>query len=362
MREPTLTGTQFDAMCHDLAEMTGHLEDGDVWPGAQFQRLGEAGVLGWVIPQEYGGAAIGPEALMSGYMRLSAACLVTAFVLTQRNAACQRIANSENEELKADLLPELCGSDRFATVGVSHLTTSRQHLRRPAVEVRETDSGFVLDGTVPWVTGARFADVVVTGGTCDDGRQVLIALPMDREGITLKEPPPLLALNASQTGSVQVDGVEVERHDLIAGPMEGVMKRGKGGGAGSLTTSSLALGAAAGALERLGVEAEQRPDLRDTYDPMVREQTEISDDLFAAARSEPADDRPNLTPESIRQRANSLVLRSTQAYLAASKGAGFVKGHPAERMVREAMFFLVWSCPQPVLNAALREFACVLQP
>ena len=63
----------------------------------------------------------------------------------------------------------------------------------------------------------------------------------------------------------------------------------------------------------------------------------------------------------IRRRANSLVLRATQAQLAASKGAGFVAGHPAEREVREALFFLVWSCPQPVLSAALREFACLTE-
>ena len=54
------------------------------------------------------------------------------------------------------------------------------------------------------------------------------------------------------------------------------------------------------------------------------------------------------------------MLRAAQAYLAASKGAGFVVGHPAERAVREAMFFLVWSCPAPVVSAALREFACVI--
>jgi hypothetical protein len=53
------------------------------------------------------------------------------------------------------------------------------------------------------------------------------------------------------------------------------------------------------------------------------------------------------------------VLRATQSLLAASKGAGFVSGHFAERAVREAMFFLVWSCPQPVVRAALREFAGV---
>jgi len=79
-------------------------------------------------------------------------------------------------------------------------------------------------------------------------------------------------------------------------------------------------------------------------------------DLYSAAVTN------GLTPsaESVRQKANSLVLRAAQAYLAASKGAGFVVGHPAERTVREAMFFLVWSCPAPVVSAALREFACVI--
>ena len=46
------------------------------------------------------------------------------------------------------------------------------------------------------------------------------------------------------------------------------------------------------------------------------------------------------TKESIRQRANSLVLRATQAALAAAKGTGYVVGHPAGRWCREALFFL----------------------
>jgi hypothetical protein len=64
------------------------------------------------------------------------------------------------------------------------------------------------------------------------------------------------------------------------------------------------------------------------------------------------------TAETLRFRANSLVSRASQAYLAACKGAGYVQGHPAERAVREAMFFQVWSCPQAVVNSTLSELAC----
>jgi hypothetical protein len=134
------------------------------------------------------------------------------------------------------------------------------------------------------------------------------------------------------------------------------MNRGAGGGAGSLTTSALALGHAGNALTRLRGESGHRQDLVGICEPMSGELSEVTRELLAAAAGQPA---PAI--ESIRQRSNSLVLRSAQAWLAASKGAGYVHGHSAERIVREAMFFLVWSCPQPVLTAALREFACVLE-
>jgi hypothetical protein len=146
------------------------------------------------------------------------------------------------------------------------------------------------------------------------------------------------------------------------------MKQGSGGGAGSLTTSALAVGTAAAAIAHLHGEAAKRPELAEILRPLAAEREHLSADLRAASASDserrgltPPNPRPPASAETIRQRANSLVLRSTQAYLAASKGAGFVKGHSAERLVREAMFFLVWSCPQPVLHAALREFACVLE-
>jgi hypothetical protein len=64
-----------------------------------------------------------------------------------------------------------------------------------------------------------------------------------------------------------------------------------------------------------------------------------------------------VSKESLRQRANSLVQRASQAALAAAKGSGYVVGHPAGRWCREALFFLVWSCPQPVAAANLCELA-----
>jgi hypothetical protein len=68
-----------------------------------------------------------------------------------------------------------------------------------------------------------------------------------------------------------------------------------------------------------------------------------------ASVAEPAPD----VVTNLRAQANTLVVQSTQAALIASKGTGFVHPHPAQRWVRQAMFFLVWSCPWPAATATL---------
>ena len=337
------------------------LDHAHAWPDASFRLLDEAGVLGWVIPDEYGGAGIGGRALVEGYLHLSRACLVTAFVLTQRNGACQRFSASENAELKQHLLPGLIGSDVFATVGISHLTTSRQHLDRPAVSTKPVDGGYKVSGTVPWVTGAARADWILTGGTCPDGEQVLLALPRLATGVSTHPAVPLLALEGSQTVSIKLEDVFLEDRLLVAGPCETIMRSGGRGGTGSLGTSALALGAAAGSLDRMYEEVQRRPELAEAYDPLCAELDGVVVDALAASSEMSESEDPAYSNESIRRRANSLVLRCSQAYLAAAKGAGFTAGHPAARAVREAMFFLVWSCPQAVVAAQLREFACGVQ-
>jgi alkylation response protein AidB-like acyl-CoA dehydrogenase len=339
-----------------LTALAGSLDARQTWPAEQFRMLGEAGVLGWVIPREYGGSSISERELLSGYIQLASACLTTTFVLTQRNGACGRVAASSNEWLKAELLPRLARGELFATVGISHLTTSRQHLRLPAVQVAEEISGYRFQGEVPWVTGADHADYLVTGGTLADGRQILAAIPSKQRGVVVEPPARLLALSASHTSAVRLEDVLVERRYAVDGPVEKVMRQGSAS-TGSLGTSALAVGLSRAALDHLAAEAATRPDLVPVRQPLGDECAALEETLLRSAEAGSPAGNPVLSSEAIRTRANSLALRSTQALLAASKGAGFVSGHFAERAVREAMFFLVWSCPAPVVAAALRELA-----
>ena len=350
-----------DDLLADLRDLAEEQQRPGTTAGPAFARMAGAGVTKWVIPAKYGGDERPAAERMAGLEALAAANLCATFVLTQFEAAVGRLAQSDNDDLKTELLPKFAAGGAFATVGISHLTTSRRHLGEPAVKAADAGDGwYELTGTLPWCTAAGMTDLILAGGELPDGRQLLAFVPTGAVGVTVADPPDLLALTASRTTRVELDAVRIDAGSLVAGPVEEVMKRGSGG-TGSVGTSALAVGHAAGSLRGLAGEAENRPELRETLEPLEREREKLSADIRTIAAANSPDDLPEgLDAQSVRTRANSLSLRSAQAYLTASKGAGFVAGHPAGRFVREAMFFQVWSCPAPVAAAALREFACGL--
>jgi alkylation response protein AidB-like acyl-CoA dehydrogenase len=229
------------------------------------------------------------------------------------------------------------------------LTTSRQH-GGPALRAEESAAGFVLDGVMPWVTGADHADHLITGAVLADGRQVLLALPADTPGVTVQPPMDLAALAGSRTAEVTCRQVTVARHWLLAGPVENVFKSGSRGGTGGLETSCLALGLAGAAIERLHQEAQSRPELADLATRIEAGRTGLRDEMHHLAAGGAGSPVAAL---ELRAKANALVLRATQAALTACKGAGFVHPHPAQRWARQALFFLVWSCPRPAAEATL---------
>lgn len=347
-----------DAQRIDLAEALAILgaraneaDASPVWPTASWQALRRCGALGWCIPAAEDGEEWTSRALLHGYERLAGACMTTCFILSQRDAACRRLRDSDNEALGRELLPRLARGEAFATVGLSQLTTSRQHLQ-PGFVARPKGETFVLDGAIPWVTGAANADHVIIGALLEDGRQILAILPRGLSGVSIGPPLDLMALEGSLTAEIYCDHVILDRRWLLAGPTERVMASGRGG-TGGLETSCLALGLAGAAVDYLSKEAKARSELRLSAARLEQTRQSLRQEMHKLAEGSCTSE----AAAALRARANSLVLRATQAALTASKGAGFLRQHPAQRWARQALFFLVWSCPRPAAEATLAALA-----
>jgi alkylation response protein AidB-like acyl-CoA dehydrogenase len=328
-----------------LAALADAADASPDWPAASWALLRAAGVPAWSVPAEHGGRGLGPVELLSGYEAVAGACLTTAFILSQREAAVRRLAAAP-PEVRRRFLPALARDDMFASVGLAQITTSRQH-GAPALVATPEGDGYRLDGLIPWVTGADRAGLLVIGATLPDGRQVVLALPGGRQGVTVEPPLRLAALTGSRTALVRCAGVRVGADLLLAGPAEKIMAGG--GSVGGLETSCLALGLAGAAVEFLHGEAAARLDLAPVAERFEAARRRARQLLHGLAL------RPGAPGDLIelRVRCSRLALQASQAALAAAKGTGFAAPHPAGRWATQALFFLVWSCPRPAAEGLM---------
>jgi alkylation response protein AidB-like acyl-CoA dehydrogenase len=331
------------ALCDALAAVSDQTAEIGPWRSGAFAALARSGALAGFIPADVGGTAATEPAILEMLAAIAARCLTTALALTQWASACRIIAGGE-PAVRSARLPALARGETPTTVGISQLSTSRRHLGSPALAAARIDGRWRLNGLCPWVTGADSSDTIVTGALTETGEQLFFVVPTAADGLDIAPPMQLLALSGSRTSSVVFR--DVEPADVIRPAEAGVRT-------GGLATTALAVGSTRATIAILDDEVRSRPSLEPVAACLRTEVEDLWRQLDAAADGgiEPAE------RDRLRAHANGLVVRAAQAALTASKGAGFVAGHPAERLVRESMFFLVWSCPQSVSSAVMCELA-----
>ncbi len=325
-----------------LAQQNDHTGD---WPIESLDVLTRHGCWRWMIPAEFGGDGLNPTQLIQGYEAIARGCMNTTLIFTQHDAAVDLIVTGDNEEMKERLCPRLATGELLLTVGISQLTTSRQG-GEPAMRATWDSQRTRFTGEMPWATSAAKVDAFVTGGVMDDGRQILACVRADTPGITAGPPMNVAALQATWTTAVRCDNVVAETADIIRGPIKRVLAiRGT---VRPMVVSATGVGLAGAMLDLIRDIAPKRsPELRSFADRISHHYDRVRRDLYAAADalSDPLADTPSSV---IRASVNDLLVRLATVTVTIAKGSGYLKTHPAQRLAREALFFLVWSAPDSV--------------
>jgi alkylation response protein AidB-like acyl-CoA dehydrogenase len=304
------------------------------WPEESLRAHAEA--FRWAMPRAFGGEELEPLELHLRYEQLARTSLALALILTQRDSAVGIVVSAGDQRLLAEVR-----DGAFVTVGIAQLTTSRQG-GPPALRWRDGR----IDGVIPWATGAAKAKYVVAGAAADNGGgQVLFALPTDAPGVTIEPPLPLVALAETWTSRVGCQNVALAPDLLLLGPAPNVLSLRRK--SVPIPQAFLALGHARGGVDLI---AEHDSDRARNLVTRFGEQIDQLHERVVAACAPGSD--PSLVP-LFRGECNELALRVAHAAVALYKGNALLLSHPAQRLAREAMFLLVWSCPDPVIDCTV---------
>jgi alkylation response protein AidB-like acyl-CoA dehydrogenase len=342
----------WSAALESLANRAEHVDAAGEWPAENISDLHRCGAMGWSIPKRFGGLELSAVDLHRHYEQISAACLTTALVLTQRDAAVEFLVGAHESSLAQQLLAEMATNRTFASIGIAQLTTSGQH-QKAAVRARPADNGFVVSGKIPWATGAHHAQWLIVGAGMEDKQQILFALPMDRTGIHIADCPSMASLNGSDTAAVELNDVRIKTEEVLSGPCQDALALRGNLRRFTLNTCVVPLGVAAGAIAEAEKLARSRTDECFGSIQTLRQHHETLSRQIYACGADPGIGKESRVAVRLRASANDLAMRSALACLELAKGHGMLLDSPAQRRVREAMFFFVWSSSSAVIQETL---------
>ena len=180
-----------------------------------FREMGETGLLGSTIPEQYGGSGLNyvcygliareVERVDSGYRSMMS---------VQSSLVMVPIYEFGNEETRQKYLPKLASGEWIGCFGL----TEPDHGSDPgnmATRARKVDGGYRLTGSKMWITNSPIADVFVVWAKADDGAIRGFVLEKGWEGLSAPAIHGKVGLRASITGEIVMDGVFVPEENAF---------------------------------------------------------------------------------------------------------------------------------------------------
>ena len=317
--------------------------------------LAEAGLLG--APLERGAQRELSELI-------SAADASTWFCWVQHQSPLRSLAQAAPtdrapfvEGLKSRWLDGMESGRFLAAVAFAHL----RRAGTPNPIASRVDGGWMLNGTLDWVTSWDIADVVMIMARCDAddaGHVMTCFIPAgrdgeQRQGLEVGEPLRLLAMSGTHTRPMTLRGFVVPDESVAA--VEDLHTWLANDSLRTADANPAAFGVTRGALRELHELATERDDavMLNAAEQLAVQCRDIRGAAYDLADRADTANRP----ERLELRAASLdlVVRAATAVVIARAGAGVRSGTSAERRVREAMFLQVQAQTVDSRRAGLRR-------
>jgi butyryl-CoA dehydrogenase len=188
-------------------------------PTELVQRMGELGLLGMAVPEQYGGAGLDTVAYVLAMEEISRACASTGVIMSVNNSlVCDPILRFGTEAQKQQWLVPLASGKMLGCFALSEPEAGSDAAAQKTTAVRD-GSDWVINGTKNWITNGPVADVCVlfTMNDRDAGHRGITAfiLPMKAKGVRCGPPDDKMGIRGSKSSQIFLDDVRLPGDALL---------------------------------------------------------------------------------------------------------------------------------------------------
>lgn len=325
-------------------------DESQEFPIEVFREMGKLGMMGVLVPEEYGGAGLSYFEYKSVIEEVAKVCGSIGLSVAAHNSLCTgHILTFGNEEQKKKYLPKLATAEWLGAWGLTEPNTGSDAGNMKCVATKDGDE-WIINGTKSWITHGKSGEVAVvicrTGEPRAKNNSTAFVVERGTPGFSAGKKENKLGMRASETAEMIFDNCRIPDSNRLGKVGEGFKQAMKVLDGGRISIASLSLGIAKGAYEA----ALQYSQERHQFDKPISSFQGISFKLADMATEIEAADLLTLQACDLKNRGLQMTKEAAMAKYYASEvavkvandavqifgGYGYTKDFPVEKHYRDA--------------------------
>lgn len=334
----------------EIAPIAAELDEQERFPVELIPMLGEIGVMGIPIPEEYGGVGMGNFEYAMAIEEISKACASTGVTVSAHTSlCCWPIQAFGTQEQKQKYLPGLATGEKLGAFGLTEPNAGTDAAMQATTAVDQGDH-YLLNGSKIFITNGYYADVYVVFAMTDKsaGNRGISAFILEKgmEGFTFGSKERKMGIRGSATYELVFDNVKVPKENLLGQEGKGFKIAMATLDGGRIGIAAQALGIAQGAINAASAYVKERvqfgrtiSSFQNTQFKLAEMQTRVDAARYLVYRAACMKDAgENYSAEAAMAKlfaseaARDVTCQAVQLY----GGYGFTREYPVERMMRDA--------------------------
>ena len=228
-------------------------DEEQLFPVELFRKMGEQGLMGILVPHEYGGSGLSYFEYMTAIVEVARVCGSIGLSMAAHNSLCTgHILAFGNEQQKQQYLPKLASGQWIGAWGLTEANTGSDAMRMQCVAKQDGDH-WVINGSKNWITHGKSGDVTVvlarTGDLLDSKGITAFIVERGTQGFKAGKKENKLGMRASETAELIFEDCRIHKDQVLGNVGDGFVQAMKVLDGGRISIASLALGIAKGAYD-----------------------------------------------------------------------------------------------------------------